>query len=353
MAYFRNRRFNSRRRNFRRRRTNFNRRNNNIFKRKVQRVSNRPYIKPRNAGFGNVATNITRRLIAYPSSGVKPSPEKPAPDSSWWLDGLSWLSSVALQLLGVFVSLVDEDDKKIKFYLTGAGTRIEVDSGFILQSCSLAINQRTNIHIPFEQYRLLWIRFVITPIVDVSKRGGSYACAIVPLDYNGSVNDVDIDFDNVMRQPGSVIRPIDKPCSVSWSPSVLEYGLRWHDIKDKQDPPMCVFVISFSDLALKDPDEGGTSSAEYNPSKAGFEIIVESRVEVRRYGLTERNVTLRYSDPSVISLRGLDRKCEVLFSSVKWNKGLGVIENEDDIINVVRDSRSSEGSCSGEFSMLE
>lgn len=339
-----------RRRTFRRRRFPQRSRSSNFFKRQVQRVGNRPYIKPRRPGFGNVSTNVTRRLIAYPSSGVRPSPDKPAPKSSWWLDGLSWLSSVALQLLGTFI-VGNENDNETKFCIVGAATRIEIDSGFILQSCPLAISQGSNINIPFEQYRLIWLRFLVTPIVDVGTRGGSYACAIVPLDYNGKVSNVEIDFDSVMKQPGSVIRPIDKPCSVSWSPSVLEYGLRWHDIADTGDPPMCTFVVSFSDLALTKPDFGGTKSEEYNPQKAGFEIMVESRIEVRRHGLTSRNVKLRYADPTVIQLNGLYRKGQVLFSDVKWNsEGYGSFENEKFIEIIDLDNRSG---CSGEFSFCE
>lgn len=347
----RNFRSGSRRRNLRRRRSS-SRPSNNIFNRKVQRVKNRPYIKPRRPGFGNVTTNITRRLMAYPSSGVQPKPDQPAPKSSWWLDSLSWLSSVALQLIGVFLAGYENPhDGQVKFCVTGAATRIAIDSGFILQSSPLAISQNTNIHIPFEQYRVLWLRFVVTPIVDVARRGGSYACAIIPLDYSSTIKDVDIDFDSVIRQPGSVIRPIDKPCSVSWSPSILEYGLRWHDIANKGDPPMCVFVISFSDLALNKADVGGKQSDEYCPQKAGFEIMFESRVETRRPGLVERNVTMNYSDPTVIKLIGLNRRSEVLFSSVKWDKGLGVV-NDTDLIDIY--DRHSEGSsCSGEKISLD
>lgn len=343
MAPQRYRRNGGKRRNMRGRNNTSRGRNNNIFKRRVQRVSNRPYLKPRKAGFGNVSTNVTRRLMAYPSSGVKPNPDKPAPKSSWWLDGLSWLSSVALQLMGTFLAAEESDE--VKFYITGAATRIIVDAGFILQSSPIAIVNNTNIHIPFEQYRLLWLRILVTPIVDVARRGGSYACAIVPLDRDGSPDDIEIDFDTVIRQPGSVIRPIDRPCSVSWSPSILEFGLRWHDIKATGDKPICAFIISFSDLALNKPDHGGKSSEEYCPQKAGFEIIVESRVETRRAGMTDRNVTLNYADPRIITVKGIHGRHEVLFSSVKWQDGVGIVQKSD-LIN----KEYQESYCSGEIS---
>lgn len=286
--------------------------------------------------------------MAYPSSGVPPSPDKPAAKSSWWLDSLSWLSSVALQLIGVLVAGSTENEKK--FCIVGAATRINVDAGFILQSSPIGIVKGTSIQIPFEQFRILWLRFVITPIVDVSRRGGSYACAIVPLDHGGDPSDVEIDFDSVIRQPGSVIRPIDKPCSVSWSPSILEYGLKWHDIKGAEDLPVCVFVITFSDLALNAADTGGKSSVEYCPQKAGFEIIVESRVETRRAGYTERSVQTRYADPSVIKVIGLNERFEVMHSAVKWQDGYGTVDATE-IIDII-DEKSESSSCLGDAEMI-
>lgn len=329
-----NRGFGSRRRGTYRR--GGRRRSGNIYKRKVQQVRNRPYLKPRRSGFGNIASNITRRLVAYPATGNT---------SSWWLDSLKWLSSVALQLIGMTITMGDDDSDVgvTKFCVIGAATRILIDSGFILQASPLAVpaNEKT-IKIPFEQYRIMWIRILVNPIVDVSKRGGSYACALVPLDGQG--NEVDTNFDCVIRQPGSIVRPIDKPCSVSWSPSILEYGLRWHDINNTLDKPVCAFVISFSDLALNQPDGGGTTSNEYTPQKAGFELFVESRVEVRRSGIVERSVKLKYSDPSVIKIYDYNRCYEVLSNSVTWDNGVGSCKNTD-LIDIMDGSIIDEEDC--------
>lgn len=327
--YRRNR--NSARRTGRRGRSGRNtRRNINIFKTKVQKVSNRPYIKPRKSGFGTIATNITRRIISYPSSGVQPSKRTPAPKSSWWLDRLDWFASLALQLIGVFLNIAEEENVE-KFCLTGAATRLMINPAFVLQAAPYSTISGKTISVPFEQFRIIWIKFYVNPIVDLSRRGGSYACAVIPVDDGGNADDIAIDFDSVLKQPGSLVKPIDRASSVSWSPDILEYGLRWHDIRAEK--PVCAFVISFSDLALNNPDYGGISSEEFTPQKAGFEIMVESRVEVRRPGVSSMSGEMICSDPSIIRVNGLSRSGYVNFSDVIWREGTGHVLTE----NVVQD----------------
>lgn len=317
---------NSRRSNRRNRNRRNTRNNSNIFKTKAQRVSNRPFIKPRRAGFGTIATNTTRRIVAYPSSGVKPNKKTPAPASSWWLDKLDWFASLALQLLGVFLNIGDENTEK--FCLTGAASCLMVNSSFVLQSSPFStVISGKQFNIPFEQYRIVWIKFYINPIVDLSRRGGSYACAVIPLDDNAKSSDIAIDFESVLKQPGSLVKPIDRASSVSWSPNLLEYGMRWHDLSANK--AVCAFVISFSDLALNNPDYGGTSSEEFTPQKAGFELIVESRVEVRRPGVSTLDSDMIYSDPTIIKINGSERSGFVSFSDVTWRAGVGHISPEN------------------------
>lgn len=324
-----NRRSNNNRRTRRYRRPSGNQNSiRHIFKKRVQNIRNRPYMRPRRPGFSNVTSNVTKRLIMYPSSGAKPDPQHPAPSSSWWLDKLEWFASIALQLAGVFIAASPDEDS-LKFYITGAATRVAITPIFLLMSSPMAIIREGKLLVPFEQFRILWVKIFISPIVDSGIRGGSYVSALVPIAENEAIDDVSTDYDIVMRQPGSVIRPIDKPCSVSWSPSLLEYGIKWHDISDTDDRNVCVFVIAFSDLATNKADAPGSKSDEYNPHKASFEVIVESRIELRRPGLTTHSINTYTSDPTVISVTGINRRCEIPFDKVNWNNGLGTVSKAD------------------------
>lgn len=317
--------FNRNRRNVRNKR----RPRNNVFKRRIYNIRNTAVHKPRKSGYNNLALSFARRLIAYPSSGSKPSPNKPAPQSSWWLDKLQWFGSLALQLIGIFIAAVeDEDTASSSFAVTGAGTAILITPSTFLQSTSIASNHDNKVIVPFEQAKLLWVKATVTPVVDASVVGGSYVCAIVPLDADQSIADVPTDFERICLQPGSVIRPMSKPVSVSWSPTLQEHSFKWHRIGDtgEKSVHLCAFVIAFSDMALASADKGGSDSKEYNPAKSGFELYFDGQVTVRQPGISMFSPVLECSDPRVVKLLKYENEYYGRFSDVKWNNGIGNID---------------------------
>ncbi len=315
---------------------------NNIFKRRVYNIRNSTTHKPRKSGYNNLALSFARRFIAYPSSGAKPSPDKPAPKSAWWLDKLQWFGSLALQLIGIFIAAVDDEKDAPSFAITGAGTAIMISPSTFLQSTSIANNSQGRVMVPFEQAKLLWVKATVTPVVDASVVGGSYACALIPLDEDQSIADVPTDFERICLQPGSVIRPMSKPVSVSWSPTLQEHSFRWHRIGDTGEHKvhLCAFVIAFSDMALASADKGGTGSHEYNPGKSGFELYFDGQISVRQPGVSIFRPTIEHSDPTVVKILRYGETHYGRFSDVKWKHGFGSIKKEAIIEKIIDRERS-------------
>lgn len=181
--------------------------------------------------------------------------------------------------------------------------------------------------VPFEQAKMLWIRVRIIPIVDAGSIGGCYTAALVPMDANGSIDDMPKDFDSISRQPGSVIRCMTKPISISWSPSLVEHSIEWTEIGDANEKKNCVTLcLAFSDMALSKADPGGLSSTEYNPGKAAFEVYIEGSVQVRQPGYASIKANLEYSDPTVIQVHDMHSISYVNYSDVKWMNGVGHVD---------------------------
>lgn len=261
------------------RRPNRTSRNSNIFKRRVQNVSNRPNLKPRRSTFGNLAVNTIRRLIAYP-----------ARKSSWWIDELTWKDNLPMQLHAA--------NAGSKNYAVGCGSTILFSTAMLLAPSPICVNASGRKLIGFEQARIMFIRATVTPIVNVSDRSGVFACAIVPIDKDEKVEDASNDFHQLSLQPNSVVRPMTRPISVSWSPTLHEHSFQWEDIKRGRN--ICALMVAFSDMALVEADKDGS---EYNPAKAGFEIIIESRLEVRRPGTAEVSDKISMTDSRVVQIK--------------------------------------------------
>lgn len=296
-----------------------------LFRRRVQPIRNRKTMRPRPSGYNNIALSTFRRLISYPSSGHSPTPGERPPKSSWWLDKLEWFGSIALQLIGVMLTIAQDDDllKDGSFAITSVGTSIGISAGDLLSTSAISTQgENGECSVPYEQARILWVKAHIVPIVDTSVRGGTYAAAIVPIETHGAIEDVSHDFEVLSLQPGSVIRSITQPVSVSWSPTILEQGLQWYDLNVTQnvnDSPACVLVIGFSDMALNSLDSGGTKSAEYTPKKSSFEVHLEGRVEVRRPGYAVISKKLHYSDSRYVLLKSFGSKKLYRHSDIEWH----------------------------------
>lgn len=259
-------------------------RNSNIFKRRVQNVSNRPVLKPRRSTYGNIAINTTRRLIAYPAKKDK-----------WWIDELTWKDNLPMQLHAA--------NAGAKNYIVGCGSTILFSTATLLSPSPICVNASGRKYIGYEQARIIYIRATMTPIVNVSDRSGLFACAIVPIDKDEQTSDASNDFHQLSLQPNSVVRPMTRPISVSWSPTLQEHSFQWEDIKLRRN--ICAFMVAFSDMALVAADKDGS---EYNPAKAGFEIIIEARLEVRRPGTAEVSDSIMSSDSRIVQiLNGNDK----------------------------------------------
>lgn len=293
------------------------------------RLRPRTTLKPRGPSYNSLSIQCFRRFVAYPSSGVKPAPDKPAPKSSWWLDKLEWYGSLALQLLGTFISNAENDEPA--FAVTGAGTQIYITPAFLLFNTAIASTSGNDVSIPFEQARVTWVRITVNPIVDSSVRGGSYVGVLAPIEPGTLKSDVANSFDKLCLQPGAVVRPMTKPLSLTWSPTAHEYSTLWHQIGDTKEQPqsrIAVFSMAFSDMALAKADPGGKSSLEYNPGKSGFELYIEGCVLVRRPGTSvlDANNIHQYADPTIIAVHGHHRQQLIPFSDVEWKDGLATFQ---------------------------
>lgn len=256
--------------------------NSNVFKRRVQNVSNRPVLKPRKSTFGNLTFNTFRRLIAYP-----------AKKSKWWLDELEWHDSLPMQLHTVKAGT--------KAYVIGCGSTVLFTLSSLLSTAPICCHNNQDIFVGYEQARIMFIRFTVTPIVNVADRSGVYACGIAATSIDETVADASNDFRILSQQPNSVVRPMTRPISVSWSPTLQEHAIQWEPIQGSK--PVCALMIAFSDLALTKAD---TDGSEYNPAKASFEILVESRIEIRRPGTSKLTNKLVHSNPRLMQIRRKD-----------------------------------------------
>lgn len=267
--------------------------NANIFKRRVQNVSNRPVLKPRRSTFGNLAINTFRRLIAYPAKQAK-----------WWLDELEWNDSLPMQLHTTKAGQ--------KTYVTGCGSTVLFSLSNLLSTAPICCHNNANAFVGFEQARIIFVRFTVTPVVNVSDRSGVFACGIAATNVDETIQDASNDFRVLAQQPNSVVRPMTRPISVSWSPTLQEHSVQWELIQ--KNKPVCALMIAFSDLALAKPDADGS---EYNPAKASFEILVESRVEVRRPGTARLSAELAFSNPRLVQIRRNDCLEYVSFDDIE------------------------------------
>lgn len=273
--------------------------NRNIFKRRVQNVSNRPVLKPRRSTYGNLAISTTRRLIAYPAKKTK-----------WWIDELTWKDNLPTQLHAA--------DAGGKSYTVGCGSTVLFSTATLLSSSPICVNASGKKYIGYEQARIIYIRATVTPIVNVSDRSGLFACAIVPIDKDEQASDASNDFYQLSLQPNSVVRPMTKPISVSWSPTLQEHSFQWEDIKLHRN--ICAFMVAFSDMALVTAD---TDGSEYNPAKAGFEIIIESRLEVRRPGTAEVKDKVVSSNSRIVQILNGNRKIYHHFDDLEQSSSGG------------------------------
>lgn len=252
----------------------------NIFKRRVQNVSNRPNLKPKRATFGNLTINTIRRLIAYPARKTK-----------WWIDELVWKDNLPMQLHTVSAG-------GNKLYTVGCGSTILLSTATLISTSPICVNTQGRKLIGYEQARIMYVRATVTPIVNASDRSGLYVSAIVPIDNDETVQDASNEFYQLTQQPNSVVRPMTRPMSVSWSPTLQEHSFQWEDIKTKKN--VCALMIAFSDMALTSAD---TDGSEYNPAKAGFEILIESRIEIRRPGTSTVSEVFQFSNPRIVQVK--------------------------------------------------
>lgn len=266
---------------------------NSIFKRRVQNVSNRSVLKPRRSTYGNLAISTIRRLIAYPTR-----------KSKWWIDELTWKDNLPMQLHAA--------NAGSKNYTVGCGSTILLSTATLLSPSPICVNASGKKYIGYEQARIVFVRATVTPIVNLSDRSGLFACAIVPIDKDEQTSDASNDFHQLSLQPNSVVRPMNRPISVSWSPTLQEHSFQWEDIKINRN--ICAFMVAFSDMALTEADNDGS---EYNPAKAGFEIIIETRLEVRRPGTAEVTDRFQFSDPRIVQVFNGRRKSYCHFDDVE------------------------------------
>lgn len=304
-----------------------------VFRRRVQMVSNKPAMRPRPPGFNNLAISCVRRLISYPSSGVKPDPNKPTPASSWWLDSLKWSGSVALQLLGLFLTSINrKDPKAAQFAITGCGASIAFSPSDLLAYSPVAVGASDGkANCPFEQGRIIWIRAHISPSPDLGQRGGFYAAAFVPVQAEAGkivIGEVAHDFDLLAVQPGSVIRPVTSPMSVSWSPTLMEQGAQWRNLgisaSGGNDNTSVVLALAFSDMAT---DKAPTPQDEYRPARALMECHIDGRVEVRRPGYVQIQRSITYTDPTKVSVSLEGVKYAIPHEHITWEGGIGRVNS--------------------------
>lgn len=334
-----------------------------LFTQRAANVRNRTTTRPKPPGYQNLSLSAFRRLAAYPTSGTKPSPSQPAPASAWWLDGLKWFGSIALQLAGVFLITSDPNLKKrnvrASFAITGCGTSIAIGPGDLLAftAVSSATSDLNKRNCPYEQARIKWVRAHVYPSADLSKRGGFYAAAMVPVDRDDEkvvIGEISHDFEQLAVQPGAVVRPITQPLSVSWSPTVLEQGMSWSDLgPDSQSGnmgPACVLAIAYSDLAVDDRAGSATGTREeYVPSRSLIEIHLEGQVDVRRPGLSTLVPSLTYTDNTKVQVKDCGSTYSIPHSRIVWNanKIIGHLDTDPAEFLLTRDQvRSSLGSLS-------
>jgi hypothetical protein len=146
----------------------------------------------------------------------------------------------------------------------------------------------------FSQGRVSWIRAIITPMVDVTFRGGNFSFALV------SISDVDeilsasqdrdeaITFEEIANMPGAVIAPATRPVILNWRPTPNTWSAMWHEIGhspkvdtlvigDRTSLPIAKLFIHYRDFAVKSI----TGDDQYVTSKCLFELTFESHVQFR------------------------------------------------------------------------
>lgn len=246
-----------------------------------------------------------RRFAAYPSVAGKTD----------WLSSL-WKSlqfwgSIALKLSSLIVSI--NDDFSAGTYTTFCSVAIAIgpedfaaNSSYCRKSKD-ALAKTGRVVVPFERIRLHRYNFRFVPSVDLSKRGGTYAVACVPVDPLSIVDDAstvrllenyDVTFEQVCQYNGAKIARTDReirlsvvPTGVAKTPraigttTIIEDGTTYA----VNDNPTHVLMIAYSDLASSDAD----IKDAYLPAHGLFEIHSTCDYELcdPAYGLDEDSAT--------------------------------------------------------------
>lgn len=269
--------------------------------RRSRRVTNRRSGKSsvgrRVAGaFGQLIYNFARRMIAAPMQLATGATSAVSP----WTVGLTTVPTLLLKAITTAYSAnLKNDWKDVRTGSAGCwGITLDdlIWTSPLAHEFNASASPQTipNRVCPFSQGRVLSLRVLVTPVVDIDVRGGCFSAAVVGISDINELRSLNGDKDGVLNYeaianlPGAVVSPASRPFVINWRPMPNSFSSQWHEIGhsangdtlmgDRGSLPFARLHLHYRDMAVNAIDKVNT---QYSLDRSMFDITFESRVSLR------------------------------------------------------------------------
>lgn len=247
-------------------------------------------------GSGITPISAIGRILTFP----RKVSAKGTPDTTkWWIEGLKWAGSVVMTLITTLLTEQAFEEHRLtlaepeKCNYTAASTVVGSvqllrfgATDILARSplCRTFFNKKVSdgvaTVVPFRQIRLSSVSFRITPGVPITKRGGMYVVALLPITENEADSLIEADmwtFQRVARLPGAIMQSTVAPITLSYKPKRSEFAYLWKEIGGMHPEFALKLFIAYEDFSSNTAD----TSAEYSLTESSFHIFWRGNVQLR------------------------------------------------------------------------
>lgn len=262
----------------------------------TKRTSRRTGAKRRSLGSGITPVTALGQVLAFP----KKVGESGKPDSGkWWIEGLKWAGYVVMQLITTLLTAEAMEAHRKSYPLLGLERFTEAATvvgcvqvlyfgatDIIARSpvCRIVPTDTTALGsvttVAFRQERLKFVHFRITPGVPVTKRGGLYAVALLPITEIEAETTVERGrwtFSRVCNLPGAMVQATAQTANISYVPKVSDFAYQWKQLGVKHPEFALKLFIAYEDFSANTAD----TSAEYSLTESAFHVSWRGGVHLR------------------------------------------------------------------------
>lgn len=228
------------------------------------------------SGHGTVAWNCIRRITVISRKVQRGKLAK----GRWWLTKLKGFSDQVMQMT---MSMRGD-----YWWCTGSVQSCLIGPSDLISSSPLSYSLGGGRILQFAQGRIMHLRITFIPNTITSKRGGSFACAIVPLTvgealrYSSQLYDKDhFTYDDVINFPNAVVACPDKPISLVYVPRPSDRCYDWLDLGSGPATTLKDYglrlVYAYRNMTALRQDQQNA----YDMDHFCCELVLDGRVEVR------------------------------------------------------------------------